>query len=42
MLTGVFSLALMGVAGNLVVRICHRKVVFWEGRSQIKTNLDVA
>ena len=43
MLTGVFSLALMGVAGNLLVRICHRKVVFWEeGRSQIKTNLEVA
>ena len=42
MLTGVFSLALLGVAGNLIVRICHRKVVFWEGRSQIKTNLDVA
>ena len=42
MLTGVFSLALMGVAGNLIVRICHRKVVFWEGRSQIKTYLDVA
>jgi len=43
MLTGVFSLALMGVAGSLLVRICHRKVVFWEeGRSQINRNVEVA
>lgn len=38
MLTGVFTLALMGLAGNLVVRQVYRKVVFWEARASTKTN----
>lgn len=32
MLAVVFSLAVMGLIGNLSVRYLHRKIVFWEGQ----------
>lgn len=38
MLTGVFTLALMGLAGNLIVRQVYRRVVFWEAREGARTH----
>jgi len=37
MLSVVFSLAILGLIGNLTVRFFHRKIIFWEGR-QTQTN----
>jgi len=34
MLATVFSLAIMGLAGNLTVRYLHRRIIFWEGQSR--------
>jgi NitT/TauT family transport system permease protein len=32
MLTGVFTLAGLGLVGNMTIRLIQRRVVFWEGR----------
>lgn len=34
MLATVFTLAIAGLIGNLIVRALHRRVVFWEGQQQ--------
>ncbi len=33
MLTGVLTLAVIGVVGNLMIRLLHRKLIFWQGKS---------
>lgn len=30
MLTGVFTLAIIGLCGNLIIRFLHRRLIFWE------------
>jgi len=37
MLTGVFTLAIVGLIGNLIVRLIQRRVVFWEAREATRT-----
>lgn len=37
MLTGVFTLALLGLAGNLLIRALKKRVVFWESRNDSGT-----
>ncbi|MEK9751805.1 MAG: ABC transporter permease subunit [Rhodospirillaceae bacterium] len=41
MLAVVFSLAVMGLAGNLAVRFLHAKVIFWEGRPSQSTTSEI-
>jgi len=38
MLTGVFTLALIGLCGNLTIRFLHRKIIFWERHAQQTAN----
>lgn len=44
MLTGVFTLAVMGLIGNEIVRFLHQRIVFWEAQKETQTgeNLEVA
>jgi NitT/TauT family transport system permease protein len=42
MLAIVFSLAIMGLSGNLFVRYLHRRIVFWEGQKQHTGSTDSA
>jgi NitT/TauT family transport system permease protein len=41
MLTGVFTLAAIGVAGNLLVRFLQTRIVFWENSATVRTNINL-
>ena len=42
MLAVVFSLAVMGLIGNLAVRFLHRKIVFWEGQQSQSNTAEIS
>ena len=42
MLATVFSLAVMGLIGNLIVRYLHRRIVFWEGQPDQRQTADLS
>lgn len=42
MLATVFTLAIMGLIGNMIVRFLHRRIIFWEAQSQQTTNTEAA
>lgn len=41
MLTGVFTLAIIGLCGNLFIRFLHRRMIFWEAQAQTPRTTDL-